>query len=160
MAIRDSKELGSNLFVIAKRLLQNQNLCKLLINDNENPLDIEIEDTLSLLNKNIKVVPKIQEEEFNREGKIALVYPYGATNEQNSEFKLLRFHVLIYTPLDTWVINDENLRPFLVMSEIEKSLKDKRINGIGTMRFKDFELTTLTDKLSCYKMEFSLDVFN
>ena len=30
MAIRNSKELGENLFVIAKRLLLNQNLCKYL----------------------------------------------------------------------------------------------------------------------------------
>ena len=119
-----------------------------------------IEDTFSLLNNNIKVVPRIDESEFNEEGKIALVYPRGSINDSNSEFKSIEFHILVYTVLDTWVINNENLRPFLVMSEIEKSLKDKRINGIGTMKYEGFELTTLTDKLSCYQMIFNIDVFD
>ena len=68
--------------------------------------------------------------------------------------------LLIYTPLSTWIINDENLRPFLVMSEIEESLKDKRMNGVGTLKYKGFEIQTLTDTLSCYKMEFLIDVFD
>ena len=69
-------------------------------------------------------------------------------------------HILVYTTLDTWIINDENLRPFMIMSEIEKSLKNKRINGIGTMKYKGFDLSTLTDKLSCYQMVFYIDVFD
>ena len=160
MGIRNSQELGSNLFLIAKRLLQNNNLCRLLVNTDKEPLLRPIEDTFSLLNNNIKVVPRIDESEFNEEGKIALVYPRGSINDSNSEFKSIEFHILVYTVLDTWVINNENLRPFLVMSEIEKSLKDKRINGIGTMKYEGFELTTLTDKLSCYQMIFNIDVFD
>ena len=160
MGIRNSQELGSNLFLIAKRLLQNNNLCRLLVNTDKEPLLRPVEDTFSLLNNNIKVVPRIDESEFNEEGKIALVYPRGSINDSNSEFKSIEFHILVYTVLDTWVINNENLRPFLVMSEIEKSLKDKRINGIGTMKYEGFELTTLTDKLSCYQMIFNIDVFD
>lgn len=160
MGIRNSQELGSNLFLIAKRLLQNNNLCRLLVNTDKEPLARPVEDTFSLLNKNIKVVPKIDESEFGEEGKIALVYPRGTINDTNSEFKIIDMHILVYTVLDTWVINDENLRPFMVMSEIEKSLKDKRINGIGTMRYKGYELASLTDKISCYQMVFTIDVFD
>jgi hypothetical protein len=160
MGIRNSKELGNNLFIIAKRLLENQLLCRLLVNDDKEPLAREVKEPLSLLNKNIVVVPKINEEDFDRESKIALIFPNGSINEGNGEFKDLDFHVLIYTTLDTWVINDENLRPFMIMSEIETSLKDKRINGIGVMRYEGFNLTTLTDKLSCYQMRFTINVFD
>lgn len=160
MGIRNSRELGSNLFIIAKRLLQNQRLCQLLVNGDKDPLAREVSDTLSLLNKNIVVVPKVDEKEFTHEGKLALVFPRGDINDSNEEFKDLTFDVLVYTTLDTWIINDENLRPFMVMSEIETSLKDKRINGIGTMRYHGFDLTTLTDKISCYQMRFTIDVFN
>lgn len=160
MAIRNSKELGSNLFKIAKRLLDNQLLCRLLVNDDSDPLAREVKDPLTLLNKNIVVVPKIDEQDFNRDSKLALVFPYGEVNNENSEFKNLQFHVLVYTTLDTWIINDENLRPFTIMSQVEESLKDKRINGIGVMKYEGFELTTLTDKISCYQMRFEIDVFN
>ena len=88
------------------------------------------------------------------------MFPYGETNDSNDEFKNLNFDVLVYTTLDTWVVNDKSLRPFMIMSEIETSLKDKRMNGIGTMRYENFELTTLTDKISCYQMRFTIDVFN
>ena len=160
MAIRNSMELGSNLFLIAKRLLQNNNLCCLLVNSEMEPLKNPVENPFSLLNKNIKVVPKIDESEFNQESKLALVFPSGSLNDDNEEFKNVEFHILVYTTLDTWIINDENLRPFMIMSEIEKSLKNKRVNGIGTMRYKGFDLSTLTDKLSCYQMVFYIDVFD
>lgn len=160
MAIRNSRELGSNLFLIAKRLLQNNNLCCLLVNSEKEPLARPVENPFSLLNKNIKVVPKIDESEFNQESKLALVFPRGSLNDDNEEFKNIEFHILVYTTLDTWVVNDENLRPFMIMSEIEKSLKNKRVNGIGTMRYKGFDLSTLTDKLSCYQMVFYIDVFD
>ena len=96
----------------------------------------------------------------SRESKIALVFPYGELNDANKEFKNLRFDVLVYTTLDTWVVNDTSLRPFMIMSEIETSLKDKRINGIGVIEYNHFELTTLTDKVSCYQMSFTINVFD
>ena len=160
MAVRNSKELGDNLFKIATHLLSNQNLCRLLVNDDMDPLAREVEDTYKLLGKNIVVVPRINEEDFDRESKIALVFPYGELNDNNKEFKNLRFDVLIYTTLDTWVVNNTSLRPFMIMSEIETSLKDKRVNGIGVIEYDNFELTTLTDKLSCYQMRFTINVFD
>lgn len=160
MGVRNSKELGDNLFKIAERLLSNQLLCRLLVNDDKNPLEREVKEPFSLLNKNIVVVPKINEDDFNRESKLALVFPYGEINNDNAEFKNLKFDILVYTTLDTWIVNDKSLRPFLIMSEIETSLKDKRINGIGVIQYNSFELSTLTDKLSCYQMRFTIDVFN
>lgn len=160
MAVRNSKELGDNLFKIATHLLSNQNLCRLLVNDDMDPLAREVEDTYKLLGKNIVVVPKINEEDFDRESKIALVFPYGELNDNNKEFKNLRLDVLIYTTLDTWIVNNTSLRPFMIMSEIEISLKDKRVNGIGVIEYDNFELTTLTDKLSCYQMRFTINVFD
>jgi len=161
MAIRDSKELGSNLIKIAKRLLENQRLCKLLKNTDLDPfIHDDFADTLPLLHQNVLVVPKVNEDENNTESKIAVVYTTGKVDSGNIEFKNLRISVFIYIPLTEWIINDENLRPFLIMSEIEQSLKNKRINGIGVMKYNGFDLNLLTNTMSCYKMEFDIDVFN
>ena len=63
-------------------------------------------------------------------------------------------------PLSEWILNDINLRPFLIMTEIEKSLKNKKIESIGTIDYSGFELELVTDIMSCYRMSFSIDVFN
>lgn len=161
MAVRNSRELGKNLFTIANRLLYNQNLLKYLKYTNTSPLDGEniVDPIKTILHKNIKVVPLVNEEENGTESTLVLLYN-AAGIDNNSEFKNVSLSVLVYTPLVEWQINDINLRPFIIMSEIEESLKDKRIDGLGTLKYLGFELELLTDKISCYKMDFTLDTFN
>ena len=161
MAVRNSQELGENLQNIAMRLLSNQNLCKLLIYSDRDPLSREdIENTMELLEKNITVIPLVNEKEFDTESKIVLVYDSGLLNEDNTEFKTVLLSVLVYTPLRSWVINDLQLRPFYIISEIEKSLKGKKINGLGKLTYNGFTLDLLTDDISCYKLEFEIDAYD
>jgi hypothetical protein len=162
MAVRNSRELGKNLFTIANRLLCNQNLLKYLKYTDTSPLNNEnVEDPIStILHQNIKVVPLVNEEENGTESTIVLLYKGAGVDDNNSEFKNVSLTVLVYTPLLEWQINDINLRPFVIMSEIEESLKDKRIDGLGTLKYLGFDLELLTDKISCYKMDFTLDTFN
>lgn len=160
MAIRNSQELGDNLFLIARRLADNNNLCRLLINTDFNPLSTPVENTAALLNKNILVVPRVDERDFHLDSKIAILFNGGNVNNENDEFKDLQLNIMIFCPFDSWIINSNNLRPFMIMSEIEKSLKNKRINGIGVLKYTGFELTTVTDDTSCYTMTFEIDVFN
>jgi hypothetical protein len=78
----------------------------------------------------------------------------------NEEFKAIRFSIMVYTPLSKWILNDINLRPFLIMSEVEKSLKKRKVESVGTIKYHGFTLHTITDLMSCYRMEFSIDVYN
>lgn len=163
MSIRNSTEIGENLLKIAKHLLLNNRLCRLLKYTDQNPLSKELHQDLSpdeLLHKNIKVVPLVNEQEDNTESTIVIVFNNGEVASNNSEFKNLFFDILIYVPLSEWVLNDINLRPFLIMSEVEKSLKNKKIESLGTIGYQGFELNLITDIMSCYRMRFYLDVFN
>ena len=161
MAVRNSQELGENLQNIAIRLLSNQNLCKLLVYSDKDPLTREdIENTMELLEKNITVVPLVDEKKFDTESKLVLVYDSGIVNEDNSEFKNIVLYVLVYTPLRSWIINDLQLRPFSIISEVEKSLKGKKINGLGKLSYNGFVLDLLTDDISCYKMEFEINAYD
>lgn len=160
MAIKNSEELGSNLVIIAKRLLANKDLCKLLVYDDAKPLNHEdIKDPMSLLEKNIRIVPKINKNETT-ESRLALLFTDGAKNKENNEFKTLSLNVLVYVPLSSWIIEGDSLRPFSIMNEVEKSIKDKKIDGIGKLNYKSFELNILTDEMSCYLMTFELDVYD
>jgi hypothetical protein len=80
--------------------------------------------------------------------------------EKKLNDKKVSFDVMVYVPLSEWILNDENLRPFLIVSEIEKSLKDKRIQSLGKINYKGFEVSLVTDILSCHRMKFELDVYN
>lgn len=163
MSIRNSRELGTNLIKMAELVLQNNRLCRLLKYTDEDPLSKDIHPTdpsrKSILHNNIKVVPLVNEEENNTESTIVFIFNEGEVTD-NKEFKNLLFDVLVYVPLSEWILNDVSLRPFLIMSEIEKSLKNKRIESLGTIDYLGFGLHLVTDIISCYRMRFSIDVYN
>lgn len=46
------------------------------------------------------------------------------------------------------------------MSEIRKSLQDKRINGLGEIRYEGFSLSLLTEEMSAYAMRFMVNAFS
>lgn len=161
MSIRNSVEIGENLFKIANLLLKNSRLCRLLKYTDAEPFSDTHEevDPKNILHNNIKIVPLVKEEETNTESVIAIVFNEGVVID-NREFKRVSFDIMVYVPLSEWILNDINLRPFLIMSEIEKSLKDKRIESLGTIDYKGFEVSLITDVLSCHRMRFEIDVFN
>lgn len=161
MSIRNSIEIGENLFKIANLLLSNARLGRLLKYTDMNPFSEEHEDVpqKELLHNNVKIVPLVKEDETNTESVIAVVFTEGRV-EDNKEFKKVAFDIMVYVPLNEWILNDTNLRPFLIISEIEKSLKDKRIQSLGTIKYNGFEVSLVTDILSCHRMGFEIDVFN
>ena len=162
MAQRNSGELGQNLFTIATRLLNNNNLCKYLKYTNDEPLNNpEIVNPIkTVLHNNIKVVPLVNAEENSTESTVVIIFEGASLNYENTEFNGIKLAVLVYTPLREWLINDINLRPFAIISEIEKTLKGKRIESLGTLKYHGFELDLLTADMSGYKMEFTFDVFS
>lgn len=162
MAIRNSEEIGTNLIKIASVLSTNQRLIRLLKYTDEDPLSKDLHDDLTphnVLHKNIRVIPLVNEKEDSTESTVVLIFDEAKVQE-NREFKYLYFDVLVYVPLSEWALNDINLRPFLIISEIEKSLKGKKVESLGKINYDGFKLDLVTDMISCYKMSFSIDVFN
>lgn len=163
MAIRNSQELGVNLLKIAQKLCENQRLCRLLKYTNDNPFEVDDKHpnlkVFDVLHKNIKVVPLVNENEDNTESTVVIIYDSGEV-QNNTEFKRMSLDILVYVPLSEWTLNDVNLRPFLIMSEIEKEIKGKRVESLGEIRYNGFSMNLVTDIMSCYRMEFEIDVFN
>lgn len=158
------QELGTNLIKVSKKLMKNQELCKLLINTDLDPLNKDkhpdfIEPS-TLLHKNIRVLPLLREEEANTESTIVLLFRSGVPNDSNSDNENLSLLVSVYCPFDEWLIAGDTLRPFAIMSEIRKSLQNKRINGLGEIRYEGFNVSNLTTEMGCYIMEFYINAFN
>lgn len=162
--VRYGQELGVNLMKVAKTLIKNQNLLMLLDNTDLDPLDKTKHpntiDGLQLLNKLIRVVPLLTSEEQNTKSKIVLLYTSGQTNDSNIDNENLTLQIIVYCPFSEWLIAGDTLRPFAIMSEIRRSIQNKRINGLGEIIYNGFNLGTLTEQMGSYIMDFEINAFN
>ena len=157
MAIRNCAEIGENLQKIVSRLMANDNLVNLLYYTDKDPLSNESltneqKQTL-IFEKLIKIVPRVGPKE-TATSVIALSVVSGHTNSENSEFRNVHIRVEVFVPLTQWIIKNSNLRPFAILGEIQKSLNDKTINGLGKMYGGNFELNFLSEEISCYTQDF------
>ena len=161
--IRNCKDIGVNLQKIMKRLMQNDNLVKLLYYTDKDPLSnenlTEEQKESEIFEKLIKIVPRIGPKE-TASSIIALRVITGKKNQDNSEFKDVLISVEVFVPLTQWIIKGTNLRPFAILGEIEESLDGKMIEGLGKMSGGNFELNFLTEEISSYKQEFIITSYD
>ena len=162
--VKYGQELGSNLIKVAKTLTKNQELLMLLENTDLDPLNKEkhpnIIDGLTLMNKLIRVTPLLEPTEQNTKSKIVLVFTNGNVNDSNLDNENLSLTIIVYCPFKEWLIAGDTLRPFAIMSEIRKSIQDKRINGLGEIKYNGFSLGSLTEQMGSYTMDFSINAFS
>lgn len=158
-SVKNLKELGVNLQKIVSRLLANQNLLKLLYYTGKDPLagenltESQVEN--EIYEKLVKIVPRVGPKE-TANSLISLRVVRGRINEENNQILNLVLHIEVFVPMTQWFIKNSNLRPFAIMSEIQESLNNKVVNGLGRIQGGDFSLNFLTDEISCYEMEFQI----
>lgn len=159
MGVRNCRDIGENLQKIVSRLMANEKLVKLLYYTGKDPyssaaLSTE-EKKEEIYEKLIKVVPRVGPKE-TASSLIVVRVVKGKTNSENGEFKNLSIQIETFVPLTQWVIKDSNLRPFAIMGEIQESLNEKTINGLGKMVGGDFDLNFLSEEMSCYVQTFEI----
>lgn len=162
--VRFGQEHGKNLIKIAKKLIGNQDLLKYLMNTDLDPVNPQkhpdVIDGLEVLNKNIRFVPLITAEDQTTTSKIVIMFDEGEINGSNSDNENMSLLINIYCPFNEWLIAGDSLRPFAIMSEVRKSIQDKRINGLGEIRYLGFNLSSLTEEMGAYSMRFAINAFS
>lgn len=163
MNVRNCKDIGVNAQYIVKRLLANQNLLKLLYYTDKDPLSHEdlTEEQIQneVFGKLIKIVPRVGPKE-TAHSIIALRIARARGLASNSEFKNVMISVEIFVPMTQWIIKDTNLRPFAIMGEVQESLNNKKIEGLGKLTGGDFSLNFLTEEISAYEQTFVLTSYD
>lgn len=157
---RNFSIIGKNLILLSNMILNNQTLCKLLYYSNSSPLSQPDFETEKLFNKNIKVIPKIPDFNEEKGSFIIVLLDDFIVDINNPEVKIIKIRFDIICPLDEWTINEESLRPFLIMSEIQKIFDGLKINGIGKLKFLNAERIVLSETHSGYSMMFDNYEFN
>lgn len=161
--IRNFKAVGDNLFVIAQRILEDEDICKLLYYTDNDPLNHENmteDEKIALLHKNILLVPKVPENDDIKGSYILVLYDGFNQNLSNSEFKDADLLFIIVCPPENWVINDSSLRPFLLMSRIDELFGNKKIANIGKLQFVKADRFVLNSQLTGYGLTYSTYEFN
>ena len=158
MGVRNLGEMGQNLQKIIKRLLANQNLCKLLYYTDKDPLNGEnIPDTTILYGKQITINPQYNPAEKDYSVVIPMIQ-HGRRGK-NDEFTDILIRIYIYVPQTQWIIKSDNLRPYLILGELQNSLEDKNINGLGTINCSDFVLNMVSEQMTSYYIDFNITQF-
>ena len=124
-----------DIFNIVDKMLNNENLKKLLyypVKDAYAQPNLTQEQSLSLIHKNIRVIPKIQ------------------IDEEVESYVIITFDIICH--MDTWVMNGYQLRPYKIMGEIDGMLNNQKLNGIGTTEFVSANQLLLNNELGGYTL--------
>lgn len=162
MAVRNLAEVGENLQIIIKRLFANQNLLKLLYYTDKDPLshpDLTQEQIATeVYEKLIKIIPRIGELEDSRS--VVVVRAVRGSRSDNYEFRDLEIDIEVFVPITQWIIKSDNLRPYHILGEIQKSLDGKKINGLGQIRGGDFAINFITEEVTAFEMTYYITQYD
>ena len=163
MGVRNCAELGENLQKVVKRLLANDELVKLLYYEQDDPmgqpaLSAEMKEK-EVFEKLIKTVPRVGTKDTAKSVIVVYVQKAGKLSG-NKEFRNVRILVDVIVPLTQWYIRDTNFRPFAILGQIQSSLDDKTVNGLGKISGGDFELNLVTDDIICYQQIYEITEYD
>lgn len=162
MGVRNCAEIGENLQKIIKRLMANDNLVNLLYYTDKDPLNqphlTDQQKKEEVFEKLIKIIPRVGPKE-TAHSIVAVKIVSGHKLTSNTEFQNIKIGIEVFVPLTQWIFKDSNLRPFAILGEIQKSLEDKTINGLGKIKGGDFDLNFLTEEIGAYEQTFWITTY-
>ena len=138
-----------DLALIINKLLNNQRLCKMLYytqKDCLNAPDLTMEQKLTMINKQIKIVPKIDIDK-DCPNYIIVTLDNFSPNASNSEFRdcTINFDILCHP--DHWNLGNFQLRPHKLAGEIDAMLNNQKLTGIGEIHLITGSNLVLNDDL-------------
>lgn len=141
--------VNKDLSIIVDYILKNKNLKKLLYYTTKDALKrapLTEEQSLSLINTHIKLVPKIYIDE-----KVLTYIIISMDNflpSENPEFRnnIITFDIICH--FDQWQLLDFDLRPYRIAAEIDTILSNKKLTGIGETEFLGCNQIVLSDEFA------------
>ena len=164
--VKYGQELGPNLIKVGKKIAQNEKLLMLLnnvdldpLNKEKHPEQLEWKQFVGP-GKLIRFIPLVTPDEQTTKSKVVIMVSEGTIANNNSDNENLELEIHIFCPFVEWQIAGDTLRPFAIMSEIRQSIQDKRINGLGEIKYLGFRMATLTEEMGSYIMRFAINAFS
>ena len=134
--------------LITRELLKNERFKRLLFYNSKDAMDrpnLTQEESLGLINKNIKIVPKLYVD-GSVLSYVIINFDNFTPNARNPEFRdnIIEFDIICH--FDQWQMNDFKLRPYRIAAEIDSMFDGKHLTGIGELEFVGCNQIILTDE--------------
>lgn len=134
--------------LITRELLKNERFKRLLFYNSKDAMDrpnLTQEESLGLINKNIKIVPKLYVD-GSVLSYVIINFDNFTPNGRNPEFRdnIIEFDIICH--FDQWQMNDFKLRPYRIAAEIDSMFDGKHLTGIGELEFVGCNQIILTDE--------------
>lgn len=136
--------------IIINKICANPRLQRLLYWTTKDALsrpNLNENQVLELIDKNIKIVPKLKvdPEVLNY---IAINFDKFIPNLTNPQFRdnVIEFDIVCHT--DQWNLGDFKLRPYKIAAELDSMLSDTKLTGIGRLEFAGATQTVVNDEFS------------
>ena len=155
--------MGQNTFLIANKIMKDQTICKLLKYQTRDALTNKAYpnvDGAELINKQILIIPKVYDDSNDKMSYITAIFDGFVVNILNPEFKISTVRFDIACPYDEWLLNEESLRPYLIMERIDNLFNQQELAGIGTLQFWRADALTLSPWIGGYSMRYKINEFN
>lgn len=140
-----SVEKDMNLII--SKMLKNERLKRLLFYTTKDALDkknLTEDESLALIGKNIKIVPKLY---VDRSVLAYIIINFdNFLQTGNPEFRdnLIEFDIICH--FDQWQLKDFALRPYKIAAEIDSMFTESRLTGIGKLEFVSASEMVLSDE--------------
>lgn len=135
--------------IIINCLLNNNRLKRLLFYTTPDALDkpdITDEQTIEMIGKQIKNIPKVQ---IDKELLNYVIISFdNFTETSNPEFRDNTISFDIICHFDQWQLKDFKLRPYKIAAEIDSLINDKKMSGIGRIQFVGASQIVLNDEFA------------
>lgn len=136
-----------DLSIVIDNMLKNERLKRLLYYTSPDALErdnIGEDNSLALIGKNIKIVPKLYVD-----GSVLnyIIVSFDSfTETSNPEFRdnIVEFDIICH--FDQWQMRDFALRPYKIAAEIDTIFDNKKLTGLGRLEFLGASQMVLTDE--------------
>ena len=141
--------MEKDLNLIINKMFKNERLKRLLYYTDKNALNkpnITEDQSLELINKNIKIVPKLYVDSSVLNYIIINFDKF--TPSRNPEFRdnIIEFDIVCH--FDQWQLEDFALRPYKIAAEIDSMFNNTHLTVIGELQFIGATQTVLTDEFA------------
>lgn len=149
------EELNNNINNVMMKLIESQNLCKLLHYNDENPLmQDDIADTSGLIFTKIFPLPKVPDSSSEATSVLSVVFDnFRLGGNTGVKEGILKFTAICH--IDLWKTSG-SLRPISILSEVDKIFNDERIVGIKKLQLDRGNLIWVNDKYIGYQISYQM----
>lgn len=152
---------SNDINIIAKRLLKNQELCKLLYYTDDDCLSpdrriVSDAEKAKMLHKNIKVIPYLPKD-TDMLNYIVIQFDNFTSDPIKQEYISNYVVIDVICHIDNWLLDDGRLRPYLIMNHIDEFMRGSKLSGLGATEFVTAQQLLVSPSLAGFSMVYQAE---